>query len=191
VVVQSSAIGYYGPRGDEDVSEDSAPGDDFLARVCVEWEASTAPVEAMGVRQVVTRTGLLMTTEGGALTRLLLPFKLFAGGPMGSGKQWYAWIHVADELRAIRFLIDNPDASGPYNLTAPNPVTNAQLARAIGRVMRRPSFVPVPGLAMRAAFGEVASVVLEGQRVLPKRLLEAGFEFRFTDVEAALRDLLS
>jgi uncharacterized protein (TIGR01777 family) len=143
------------------------------------------------VRRAIIRSGVVLSTEDGALPRILLPFKLFAGGPFGSGRQWMSWIHIADEVRAIRFVIENDAASGPFNLTAPNPVTNADFGRAIGRVMRRPYFMPVPGFAMRAAFGEVATTVLDGQRVVPRRLQELGFEFRFSEAEAALRDLLS
>jgi uncharacterized protein (TIGR01777 family) len=190
VVVQASAVGYYGPRGDEELTEEAPPGDDFLGQVAVEWEASTGPVENMGVRRAVIRTGVVLSAGGGALPRLLLPFRLFAGGPMGSGRQWYSWIHLTDQVRAIRFLIENAGASGPFNLTAPHPATNAEFGRAIGRVMRRPYFMPVPGFAMRAAFGEVATVVLDGQRVVPRRLQQMGFTFRFSEVEPALRDLL-
>jgi uncharacterized protein (TIGR01777 family) len=191
VVVQSSAIGYYGYHGDERLTESDAPGDSWLSRFVAQgWEPSTAPVEEMGVRRVVVRSGIVLSTEGGALTRLLLPFRLFAGGPMGSGAQWYSWIHLQDQVRALRFLIETSEAQGAYNLVAPNPVRNRDLARHIGRIMRRPAFIPVPGFALRLAFGEVAGVVLKGQRALPRRLLALGFAFRFPTAEAALRDLL-
>jgi len=190
VVIQASAIGYYGPHGDEPLAEDAPPGDDFLARLCVAWEAAAAPLDEMGVRRVVIRTGVVLSTAGGALPRLLLPFKLFAGGPMGNGKQWMSWIHIADEVAAIRFLLERDDAVGPFNLAAPEPLTNAQFSRLLGRVMRRPSLLPVPGFAMRLALGEAATIVLDGQRVLPRRLRELGFAFRFPAAEAALRDLL-
>ncbi len=191
VLVQASAVGYYGPRGDEVLTEEAPPGEDFLARVAVEWEASTAPVEKMGVRRVIIRTGVVLTPEGGALRRMLLPFKLGLGGPMGNGRQWFPWIHIADEVGAIRFLIENEHTSGPYNLTAPNPVRNVAFARALGRVLRRPAILPVPAFTLRLLFGEMATVVLDGQRALPKRLLEAGYTFRFVEVESALRDLLA
>jgi uncharacterized protein (TIGR01777 family) len=142
------------------------------------------------VRRVMVRTGVVLSTEGGALPRLLLPFRLFAGGPMGSGDQWYSWIHLQDQVRALRFLIETEEARGAFNLTAPHPVTNGELAKLIGKIMGRPSFVPVPGFAMRLAFGEVADVVLSGQRAVPQRVLDLGFEFRFPTAQAALKDLL-
>jgi uncharacterized protein (TIGR01777 family) len=191
VAVQSSTVGYYGFHGDEVLTEEAEPGDDWAARFTAEgWEPSTLPVEEMGVRQVVVRSGLVLSTEGGALPRLLLPFRLFVGGPMGSGKQWYSWIHVRDHARALRFLIETEGSRGAFNLTAPNPVTNGELAKLIGRVMGRPSLIPVPGFAMRLAFGEVADVVLKGQRAVPQRLLDLGFEFHFPTAKAALEDLL-
>jgi uncharacterized protein (TIGR01777 family) len=148
------------------------------------------PVEEMGVRRVVARTGIVLSTQDGALPRLLLPFRLFAGGPMGNGDQWYSWIHLEDQARAIRFLIETEEALGAFNISAPNPVTNGELAKVIGRVMGRPSWIPVPGFALRLAFGEVAEVVLKGQRAVPRRLLDLGFGFRFPAAEAALKDLL-
>jgi uncharacterized protein (TIGR01777 family) len=191
VVVQSSAVGYYGFHGDETLTEEAGPGDDWAARFTAEeWEPSTAAVEEMGVRRVVARTGVVLSTEGGALPRLLLPFRLFAGGPLGSGDQWYSWIHLQDEVRALRFLIETEEAQGNFNLTAPEPMTNGELAKLIGKNMRRPAFIPVPGFAMRMAFGEVAEVVLDGQRAVPQRLLELGFEFQFPDAEAGIKDLL-
>jgi uncharacterized protein (TIGR01777 family) len=191
VVIQSSGIGYYGFSGNKEVDETAEPGDDFLARLAAEeWEPSTAAVEDMGVRWVIIRSGAVLDANEGALLRLLLPFRLFVGGPMGSGKQWFPWIHRDDEAKAIRFLIEHPEASGPFNLISPNPVTNGQFARALGRVMGRPSFVPVPGFAMKLAFGQVTDVLLEGQRGVPKRLLDLGFEFQFPVAEAALKDLI-
>jgi uncharacterized protein (TIGR01777 family) len=192
VIVQASAIGIYGPRGDEIVAEDAQVGDDFGARVVVrDWEPSTAPVEEMGVRRVIIRTAPVLDADEGSLPRMLLPFRLFVGGPMGSGKQWFPWIHIQDEVRAIRFLIENEGASGAFNLVAPEPLTNAQFGRTIGRVMGRPYYMPLPGFALRLAFGQVADVLLNGQRAIPQRLLGFGFQFRFPDAESALRDLLS
>ncbi len=189
VVVQASGIGYYGPHGDEEVTEDFPPGEDFLGRLAVEWEASTAPVEGLGVRRVVIRTGVVLSREGGALPRLALPFRFFLGGPLGNGRQWVPWIHVADEVRAIRFLLENEEARGPYNLAAPNPVTNRELARALRQVLRRPSWLPVPAPALRLALGEMSAVLLTGQRALPRRLLEADFRFQFPEISTALQNL--
>jgi hypothetical protein len=189
VIVQASGIGYYGPRGDEEVGEEAPPGSDFLGKLAVEWEASTAPVEALGVRQVVIRTGVVLSLEGGALPRLAAPFRFFLGGPLGSGRQWTPWIHIVDEVRAIRFLLEHEGARGPFNLSAPRPVTNRELARALGRAMRRPAWLPVPALALKLALGEMSAVLLTGQRAVPKRLLEEGFAFRFPDVEGALQNL--
>lgn len=190
VVIQSSAIGYYGSHGDERLTESAPPGDDFLAQVCVDWEASTAPVEAEGVRRAIIRSGIVLSPESGALQRLLLPYRLFVGGPFGSGDQWYSWIHLEDEVRAIAFLIESESAHGAFNLTAPNPVTNATFGMLLGKVLNRPHWFPVPEFAMRAAFGEVAQTVVEGQRVLPTKLLKHGFQFRFEKLEPALRGLL-
>ncbi len=190
VLLQASAVGYYGPHGDERLTEEDPPGNDFLARLAVDWEASTQPVEAMGVRRVILRTGLVLERDGGALARLLLPFRLFVGGPLGDGRQGWSWIHRADWVEAVKFLMECPDARGPYNLTAPQPVSNAEFSRVLGRVLGRPSWLPVPAFALRLAFGEGASFLLTGQFVLPRRLLEAGFVFRYPDLESALRAIL-
>lgn len=189
VVIQASAIGYYGPRGNEIVDESDGPADDFLAQLCVDWENSTAAVEELGVRRAVVRSGLVLSTKEGSLPRVILPYKLFVGGPFGNGKQWWSWIHLHDEVRAIRFLIENAAASGPFNLTAPEPLTNSDFGRTLGRVMGRPHLIPIPGFAMRAAFGEVADVVLTGQRVIPRRLQEHGFDFQFSALQPALQHL--
>ena len=189
-LIQSSAVGYYGPRKDEELNEDSGPGSDYLAHVCFEWEASTAPAERMGLRWPVIRTGIVLSTEGGALPKILLPFKLFAGGPMGSGRQWWPWIHLQDQVRAIRFLMEHDSATGPFNLTAPHPLTNKDFASVVGRVMGRPALLPAPALALQVALGEMSTVLLDGQRALPHRLQELGFEFNFATLDAALRDLL-
>ncbi len=190
VVVQASAIGVYGPRGDEPITESASRGTDFLASVCADWEEFTRPVEALGVRRVVTRSGLVLSADGGVLLQIMMPFRLFAGGPLGSGKQVYSWIHLDDEIRAIRFLIEHDTAHGVYNLTAPHPLPNAELARIVGRVMRRPSFVPAPAFALKLALGEMSTLVLTGQRVVPERLQAEGFTFQYADLEPALRDLL-
>lgn len=191
VLIQSSAVGYYGTHGDEDITEESPMGGDFLAQTCKDWEAVTQPVENMGVRRVVIRTGIVLSSKGGVLPLMSLPFKLFAGGPIGSGKQQIPWIHIDDEVAAIRFLMENTGASGAYNLSAPDPQSNAALSRAIARALGRPSWLPVPAFAFKLAFGEMSTLLLDGQRALPKRLLEAGFTFQHPEPEAALRDLFS
>jgi uncharacterized protein (TIGR01777 family) len=193
-LLQSSAVGYYGPRGDDEVVEGQPPGRGFLADVSVEWEASTAEAESLGVRRVLLRTGVVLAREGGALPRMAMPFKLLAGAPLGSGRQWLPWIHIADELGAIRFLLERDDAQGPFNLTAPQPVTNRELGDVLARVLRRPSPLQSLGLGVpepvfRVMLGEMADAVLHSQRVLPTRLLQLGYTFRFPDLHSALRDL--
>lgn len=190
VLIQASAVGYYGPRGDEPIPETTPPGSDFLARVCRDWEAASAPVEELGVRRAIARTGVVFSEKGGALPRIVLPFKLFAGGPVGSGRQVLPWIHLRDEARAMAHLIETEEARGAFNLAAPGAVTNRELASELGRVLGRPSFVPTPAIALRLALGEMATLVLDGQRAVPTRLLESGFDFRFPKLDAALRDLL-
>lgn len=192
VVIQASGVGYYGFHGDEELGEDAPPGDDFGARLThEEWEPSTAPVEALGVRRAILRTGAVLDPGEGALPRLMLPFQLFVGGYWGSGKQWLPWIHLEDEVQAIRFLIEHEQAHGPFNLVAPGIVTNADFGRALGTVMKRPYWFPIPGFALRLVFGEVTTVLLEGQRAVPERLLGLGFTFRFPELTSALRDLLA
>lgn len=190
VLVQASAIGFYGALGAEPVEENSSPGGDTMAHICIAWEQSTLAVETMGVRRVVIRTGVVFSRRGGALARLILPFKLFVGGPLGSGKQYLSWIHIDDEVGAIRFLMENKQANGVFNLTAPTPVNNAEFATIAGQVMKRPAFLPVPSFVFRLMFGEVATVVVDGQRVIPKRLSGLGFEFKYPQLKEALADLL-
>jgi uncharacterized protein (TIGR01777 family) len=190
VLVQASGVGFYGPLGDEPATEETPPGTDFLARLAIDWEASTQPLESLGVRRVVVRTGVVLSREGGALPRLVLPYRLFAGGPLGSGRQWVPWIHLADEVAAIRFLIEEPRAAGTFNLVASDPVTNRDFGRVLGRVLSRPSLFPAPATVLRAVLGEVADLVLTGQRAVPARLQALGFRFRYPNLEPALRDLL-
>lgn len=191
VFVQASGVGFYGTLQEKTLSEEDGGGDDFFANLSVEWEASSAPVESMGVRRVVVRNGVVLSTQSRVLVLLLLPYKLFVGGPIGNGKQVYSWIHMDDEVKAIKFLIHNDQANGVFNLTSPNPVTNDEFGRTIGKVMKRPHYFPLPGFAMRLAFGEVANVVLEGQRVLPKKLLQDGYVFKFPTLSEALNDILN
>jgi hypothetical protein len=190
VFVQASGIGYYGSMQEKRLTEADSPGNDFPANLCVRWEASSQPVEVLGVRRVVVRNGVVLSTEGKVLPLLVLPYKMWVGGRIGSGKQVYSWIHIEDEVRAIQFLIRNNQARGVFNLTSPNPLTNDEFGRTIGRVMNRPHYFPIPGFAMHLAFGEVSTMVLQGQRVLPKKLIELGFEFKYPTLEAALLDLL-
>jgi uncharacterized protein (TIGR01777 family) len=191
VVIQSSGIGYYGSRSDE-VDESSAAGSGFLPQVAREWEASTQKVKEMGVRQIVIRTGAVLGNNGGALPRLLTPFRLFVGGPLGSGKQYFPWIHLHDEVRAIRFLAESEELEGPFNLVAPESLTMRDFCAILGKVIKRPSWLRVPDFALKLAFGQMAEeVLLSGQRALPRRLMEAGYEFAYPGLEPALRDILS
>jgi hypothetical protein len=191
VLIQSSAVGYYGPCGDEAVSEDHPAGNDFLARVCAAWEAASAEVEALGVRRVIVRIGLPLSTKGGFFPPLKLLWGLFAGGPLGNGRHWWPWLHMADQIAAMRFLIDTPGAHGVFNLCSPNPVRMADFGRTLGKVMSRPSFMPAPAFALRLAMGELAEgLLLSGQRQLPHRLEQTGFRFKFPVLEPALRDIL-
>jgi len=191
VLVQLSAVGYYGARGNEEIAEGEMAGSGFLADLGREWEAASAPAEAIGVRRVVARLGVVLAREGGALPKMLWPFRLGFGGRLGSGRQVFSWIHLADAVGALRFLIGRADLAGPVHLTAPEPVTNAELTRGLGRALHRPTLVPVPALALRLLFGELAETLLTGQRVVPRRLVEAGFSFRFPTLPAALGDLLA
>jgi hypothetical protein len=187
----TSAIGYYGGRGDEELTEDSSPGDDFLARLAQDWEAEALKVQELGVRVVVTRFGLVLGRGGGVLAQMAPMYRRFLGGPVGSGEQWFSWIHQEDHARAFLFLLAHPEISGSVNLTSPNPVRNRELARALGRALHRPAFMRIPGFMLRLILGEFAGVVLEGQKVLPRRLLEAGFEFLHPTIDEALADLLA
>jgi hypothetical protein len=187
VLVSQSAIGYYGPRGDEPVDESEPAADDFLAQVCVEWEAEARKADDLGVRVVTTRTGVVLSETGGALEKMLPPFKLGVGGPVAGGRQYVPWVHTDDVIGAMLFCLDTEAASGPVNVTAPDPVTNRELSKALGRVLRRPTVAPVPAFAVKALYGEMAMVVTTGARVLPKRLQELGYEFRQPDLEEALR----
>jgi uncharacterized protein len=191
VLVNASAIGYYGPHGDEELDEDAPAGDDTLARLCIQWEKQAREAESSGVRVVRVRIGVVLDREGGALPQMLKPFKMTGiGGPVGSGKQWVSWIHQTDMVGILLLALDQAQATGLLNGTAPNPVTNKELARAIGRVLHRPSFLPAPAFMLRLALGEVAEVVTTGQRVLPKRALALGYTFRFPTIDAALADIL-
>ena len=192
VLISGSAIGWYGDGGERELTEVSAPViDDFASQLCIAWEETAQRAEALGVRVVLIRTGLVLSAEGGFLSRLLLPFKLGLGGPLGSGRQWMPWIHIEDQIALIDFLLHRNDASGPYNACAPKPVRNSEFAKTLGSVLHRPAFMPMPALALKVCLGELSSLLLGGQKAFPVRLLEAGFTFQFTDLRAALDDLSS
>ena len=187
VVIQSSAIGYYGSREDEQLDEASTPGKGFLADVCRRIESFTEEIERLDVRCIVIRTGIVLSRGGGALAKLIVPFRFFLGGHLGSGRQWFSWISLDDEVAAIKFLMENKHLNGVFNLTAPQPVTMKEFAATLGQVLKRPAWLNVPGFALRLAVGEVADeMLLSGQRVLPKRLLAAGYEFKHPELEKAL-----
>jgi uncharacterized protein (TIGR01777 family) len=191
VVIQSSGIGYYGSGSEEMLDESSPPGEGFLPQVAKQWESSTKEVESLGVRHVVIRTGIVLGMDGGALPRLVRPFRFFVGGHLGSGKQWFSWIHISDEVRAIRFLVGKEELRGAFNLTSPGALQQKQFCKILGKAMSRPSWLPVPGLLMRLFMGEMAEeLLLSGQRVIPKRLLEAGYEFQYLEAESALHEIL-
>jgi uncharacterized protein (TIGR01777 family) len=190
-LVSASAVGWYGPHGDEELTEDSGPGGDFLAKVCIDWEKAAEPATAQGVRVVLLRTGIVLDKNGGALGQMLTPFKLFVGGPVGSGKQWMSWIHNEDEVGLILFALDHPEISGPFNASAPIPVTNRDFSTALGTALGRPSFFPTPGFMLRIMLGESAEIVTNGQRVLPKKALAAGYDFKFKTIYAALGEIFA
>lgn len=190
VFVSASAIGYYGSRGDEVLAEDHAQGTDFLAEVCAAWEEAAVTAEEHGVRTVLVRIGVVLGEGGGALAKMLTPFKLGVGGPIGSGKQWMSWVHIKDLCRIILSAIDDESMRGPYNGTAPHPVTNKEFSRTLGRVLGRPAFLPTPPFALKAALGDVATLLTDSQRCSADKVLATGFEFDFPDLETALRKLL-
>jgi hypothetical protein len=191
-LVSQSAVGYYGDRGDAIVDESTPAGTSFDAAVCVAWEAAARAAEDVGMRVAIVRTGLPLDPEGGLLKQLLLPFRLGLGGPIAGGRQYMPWIHVDDWVRLVLWLADGDDRAGTYNGTAPNPVTNAELSKTLGRALSRPAVMPIPKLAMKLRFGgELGEVVAGGQRAVPRRALDAGFEFSHPELEPALRDLLS
>jgi hypothetical protein len=189
VFVSGSAVGYYGPRDAEPVTEETPPADDFLASVCRDWEAE-AMRAALATRVVLLRTGLVLEKDGGALPQIALPFRLFAGGPVGSGRQYMSWIHRKDWVGLATWALQTESVSGPLNLTAPEPVTNAEFSRVLGHVLHRPAFMPAPAFAMRLALGEMAdALLLTGQCVLPARAQAGGYQFQFATLEPALHDI--
>lgn len=189
VLVNASAIGYYGTSETATFDEASKPGEDFLAQVCLDWEAEAQKVTQLGVRLVILRLGIVLGM-GGAIAKMITPFKLFAGGPIGSGRQWFSWIHREDLVNLIIQALTRSDMEGVLNATAPNPVRMTELADTMGQVMNRPSWLPVPGLALEALLGDGAMVVLEGQQVMPKRTLASGFNYQYLTVKQALEEIL-
>ncbi len=188
VVIQASAIGYYGNCGEEELTEKSPVGKGFLAEVCQNVELCAEPVSELGSRLVIIRTGVVLGKDGGALPRLIKPFKYFLGGYPGSGKQWFSWISLEDEVAAIRFLMENKLQQGVFNLTSPNPVTMKDFCRKLGWVLRRPSWTFVPGFVLRRIFGEMADeMIISGQKVIPEKLLNAGFQFKYSQLDNALK----
>jgi hypothetical protein len=191
VLISASASGIYGARGDDILTESTPPGGGFLAEVCLEWERAAAGAEALGLRVIRLRIGTVLGRGGGALARLLRPFKAGLGGRLGNGRQWMSWIHLDDLVELIRFAAESPGLRGPVNAVAPNPVTNADFTRQLAAVLRRPAALPVPAFTLRAVFGEMASVLLDSQRVAPEAALAAGFDFRYPELGLALKELLA
>jgi len=192
VVIQTSAIGWYGLSLDESFDEDSPPGKGFLASVCRDIESCAEEIEKLGVRCAVIRTGIVLGRDGGAFEKIVKPFRLYFGGYLGSGRQWFSWIHLDDEVAAIKFLMENEHLKGAFNLTAPQPVRMKEFSKILGKVIHRPVWFNAPAFAARLAFGEMANeMLLAGQKVLPKRLLNTGFDFKYTNVKQALIDITS
>jgi uncharacterized protein len=190
VLVSQSAVGYYGPRGDEIVDESAPPGDDFQASVVVDWETEAAAAAQLGLRVVTCRTGVVLSPSGGALEKMLTPFKLGVGGPVAGGGQYLPWVHIDDVAGAMLFALETGAAEGPINVTAPEPVTNRDFSKALGRALHRPAVLPVPGLALRAMYGEMASIVTTGVRAVPRRLEDLGYPFRQPELPSALAEVL-
>jgi uncharacterized protein (TIGR01777 family) len=190
VLVQASAVGFYGASDDRELDESAPAGSGFLPDLCVAWEAASAEVEALGVRRVLLRSGIVMARHGGALAKMLPAFRLGVAGRLGDGRQWFSWIHLEDHVEAIQLLLERDDLSGAFNLTAPQPVRNEELTRTLARTLRRPALLPVPRFVLRALFGEMGDVLLQGQRAVPRRLLAAGHRFRYPELDGALAALL-
>ncbi len=186
----TSAVGYYGFHGDEELIEESPPGNDFLARIAVEWEGEALKAREKGARVVITRFGIVLGEKGGALGQMIPLFEKYIGGPIGSGRQWFSWVHIKDLTEAFAFLLKHPEISGPVNVCSPNPVRNRDLAKALGKALHKPSFMPAPGFMVKWVLGEFGSVILEGQKVIPRRLLESGFTFQYPDIDAALKKIV-
>lgn len=192
VLVSGSAVGWYGDGGERELTESSAPvKEDFASQLCIAWEETALRAQALGIRVVLVRTGLVLAADGGFLSRLRLPYKMGLGGPLGDGRQWMPWVHIDDQIALIDFLMQHKEASGPYNACAPEPVRNREFAKRLGRTLHRPAFMPMPALLLKAGLGELSTLLLGGQRARPVRLLAAGFTFRFNDLQSALDNLSS
>jgi hypothetical protein len=192
VLISGSAVGWYGDGGERELTEASQPvKEDFASQLCIAWEETAQRAEALGIRVVLVRTGLVLAADGGFLSRLRLPYKLGLGGPLGDGRQWMPWVHIDDQIGLIDFLLQHNEASGPYNACAPEPVRNREFAKRLGRTLHRPAFMPMPALLLKAGLGELSTLLLGGQRARPVRLLAAGFTFRFNDLQSALDNLSS
>jgi uncharacterized protein (TIGR01777 family) len=191
VFISGSATGIYGDRGDEEMTEADEPGDTFLSEVCKDWEAESLKAEALGIRTVLLRTGIVLAQDGGALATMLTPFKLGVGGVVGSGRQFMSWISLDDEVGAIVFLLENEEIRGPVNVVAPNPVTNKEFTKTLGEVIYRPTIFPLPAFAVDLIFGEMGdALLLDSTRVVPQRLLDAGYKFKYTNLKPALENAL-
>lgn len=190
VLINTSAVGYYGDRGEDILDESAFAGTDFLAQLAVKWEAEAFRASSKGARVVAARFGVVLGKGGGALEQMLLPFRFFVGGPLGNGRQWFSWIHMEDVIRAVLFCIETNAIHGPVNFVSPEPCTNREMVRTIGRILKRPSCMPAPAFALRLLLGEFSSVLLASQRVMPKRLLENGFVHHFSTIASALENLL-
>lgn len=186
VLISASAIGYYGPRGDENVTEETPPASDFLAEVCKVWEAEALKAQELGIRVVLLRIGGVLEADGGALAQMVIPFKFFLGGPIGNGRQWFSWIHRDDMVGIVKYALENESIKGPVNITAPNPVKNKEFSAALGKALRRPAFFAVPGFVVKLSLGELGGILLTGQRVLPVKALASGYEFKYAKINEAL-----
>lgn len=191
VLVSTSAVGYYGDRGDTELTESSSSGSDFLADLAKDWESEALAAQAKGVRVAIARFGIALGADGGALAKMIPAFRSFVGGPLGSGQQWFPWIHIQDMVAALHFIGGGSDLSGPFNLCSPHPVRNGMMAQALGRVLARPAAMPAPAFMLKMIMGELAGVLLASQRAVPSHLLKAGFEFGYPEIEVALENLVS
>jgi hypothetical protein len=189
-LISTSAVGYYGFHGDEELAEDAPPGHDFLATVAREWEEEALRAQQKGIKVCIARFGIVLGAGGGALGQMIPLFKKFVGGPLGGGKQWFSWVHADDLAEAFSFLLKHPELSGPFNMCSPEPVRNRDLAKAIGKALHRPSLMPAPGFMIRLVLGEFGSVLLQGQRVVPRRLLESGFVFKHPEIGEAIASIV-